>query len=497
MKRTISLLSILSSALFLAAAQATAGILVQDSFSGATVNSGGTGWQPWSNWNGSVIFGSNLSFGTLQTSGQAMINTDQYGGVSREFPSISSGTVWFSWVQSNNAATNVAARVNIMKEGATKFRIGQKKDETDTSFHIYDSSGLSVVNTGVSNNGTHMVAGSINLDTGEVTLYIDPTGLGLGAAPSSAATASYTFAAMQIGEFSLTTGDSNFVFDEVRVGESWADVSPTGAADTTPPSWTSGFPKADTATTEGFTPRLQINEGGTGYYVVVANNATAPSVAQVKAGHDSSSSGALRAGNLPLVSNAENSSVVTGLSAATAFDVYFVATDSAGNNQSSTTLVEISTIADSSNGLVTFRMANGLASDGSQDLTTPAADGVSNLQKYAFNMIGGETGQAATLSVPNVSVLAASDTAGLPRVGRESGTGKLQLTYIRRKVISNPGITYSVQFSNNLGISDPWAANPSASESMVPLDATFERVTLTDSSAASTARFARVMVSGL
>jgi len=220
-------LFVFSAVFTLSAKPLAAAILVQDSFSGGSVNTGGTGWLGWSNWGGSLSFSSNLTVGDLQTTGQAMINTDQYAGVSREYNTISSGTVWFSWLQNNTAATNRAARVDFMKEGSTKFRIGQNKDETDTDFRIYDASGTSLVDTNISNNGTHMVAGTINLDTGDLTLYIDPTGLGLGVAPSSAATATYAFGApMEIGQFGLSTGDSNFIFDELRLGNTWADVSP-------------------------------------------------------------------------------------------------------------------------------------------------------------------------------------------------------------------------------------------------------------------------------
>jgi hypothetical protein len=141
-------------------------------------------------------------------------------------------------------------------------------------------------------------------------------------------------------------------------------------------------------------------------------------------------------------------------------------------------------------GLVTFRSANGLAANGSQDLLTPANDDVENLLKFAFNMIGSGTGQAATLATPNSAVLAPTGSAGLPLATAEALTGKLQLTYIRRKPASNPGISYSVQFSDALS---SWNTNPSATESSTSLDAIFERVTVTDSTAPSQ-RFARVKI---
>ena len=144
-------------------------------------------------------------------------------------------------------------------------------------------------------------------------------------------------------------------------------------------------------------------------------------------------------------------------------------------------------------GLTTFRTTNSLAANGSQDLLTPAGDGVQNLLKYAFNMIGTGTGQAGSLTTPNSAVLAASGSAGLPLGGVESGTGKLQITYIRRIASASPapGITYSVEFSDALAT---WAVNPSASVSVTNIDTTFERVTVTDHVESPAKRFARVKV---
>ena len=142
--------------------------------------------------------------------------------------------------------------------------------------------------------------------------------------------------------------------------------------------------------------------------------------------------------------------------------------------------------------LVSFRADNGLASDGSQDLLVPANDGVPNLLKFAFNMIGTGQGQAATLSIPNVWIVGASGTAGLPKQGM-NGSGRLTLTYIRRKAATLPGVTYAVEFSNSLSPGS-WGINGSATESAANIDSNFERVTVTDSMTTSK-RFARVRVS--
>ena len=145
-----------------------------------------------------------------------------------------------------------------------------------------------------------------------------------------------------------------------------------------------------------------------------------------------------------------------------------------------------------SSGLAAFRANNGLPADGSGDLLTPANDGVRNLLKYAFNMIGDGTGQAASLSTPNVSVLAADGLAGLPSQNLNAA-GALTITYIRRTAASDPGVTYAVKFSNNL---ESFAVNPAATETSVDLGGGFERVTVTDSVQAPGKRFVRVEVVG-
>ena len=149
-------------------------------------------------------------------------------------------------------------------------------------------------------------------------------------------------------------------------------------------------------------------------------------------------------------------------------------------------------------GVQLFRAANDLAIDGSQDSLTPAGDGVKNLIKYAFNLLGSGVGQAPSLATPNTSVLAFNGDAGLPLIGVESGTENLQITYIRRKAAASPapGITYAVEFSDALAM---WAVNGDATATVTDLGATFERVTVTDSTQNPTPakRFARIRITSL
>jgi len=143
-------------------------------------------------------------------------------------------------------------------------------------------------------------------------------------------------------------------------------------------------------------------------------------------------------------------------------------------------------------GLTTFRTTYGLLSNGTQDALTPAGDGVPNLLKYAFNMVGAGTGQVSVLTSPNNAVVTASGSSGLPLVDVD-GTGKLRITYIRRMSTSNSGISYSAEFSDTLA-NGTWAVNASATTAVTSIDTTFERVVVTDNLTSANKRFVRARV---
>lgn len=75
-----------------------------------------------------------------------------------------------------------------------------------------------------------------------------------------------------------------------------------------------------------------LNEAGTLYYVVVADGASAPSAAQVRAGQDAGGSAALKAGSAAVSSGAFTHTFnLTGLTAETAYDIYVVGEDDEGS----------------------------------------------------------------------------------------------------------------------------------------------------------------------
>jgi len=181
------------------------------------------------------------------------------------------------------------------------------------------------------------------------TLWINPSSLG-GSEPAgsvsnsgSSSTSATTFASVCIRN---STATPKVDIDEVRAGLAWADVTPTGGASA--PTWTSGWPKAENATSTGFTAKVNINVPGTSYFVVLASGATAPSSAQVKAGQDAGGNplASNLKGTIPCASgNTEYTSPVTGLSNSTTYDVYFVAEDASLNLQAAPVKVSVTTQA--------------------------------------------------------------------------------------------------------------------------------------------------------
>ena len=105
------------------------------------------------------------------------------------------------------------------------------------------------------------------------------------------------------------------------------DVSTT--ADVTAPTFASGFPTSQTVLDFSFEVSVKLSEPGTVSYVVLPNGATSPTPSQVIAGTDGSGTAAVATGSIEVASTASavQDTVTTGLSAATNYDVWFVAQD--------------------------------------------------------------------------------------------------------------------------------------------------------------------------
>lgn len=128
----------------------------------------------------------------------------------------------------------------------------------------------------------------------------------------------------------------------------------TATPDTTAPTFGSA-PAADTigstTVTLAATASDAVDSSVDHYVVIVADGATAPSGTQVAAGQDSTGSAAIASGNDTGVNNGVEASIaLTGLSASTPYDAYWVAQDSVPN-RTSPQLVNFTTLAAANAGL--------------------------------------------------------------------------------------------------------------------------------------------------
>ncbi|MFD2506682.1 hypothetical protein ACFSS9_19405 [Paenibacillus septentrionalis] len=116
------------------------------------------------------------------------------------------------------------------------------------------------------------------------------------------------------------------------------------------PSFANGTPTTSDVTKTGLTLTVQLNEAGKVYYVVVADEADAPSVTQVKAGDDAGDAPALQSGSIEVDAADRNEiATISGLTEGKTYQIYVVAEDkvSTPNTQSSATKLDVSMVANS------------------------------------------------------------------------------------------------------------------------------------------------------
>ncbi len=136
--------------------------------------------------------------------------------------------------------------------------------------------------------------------------------------------------------------------------------------DGVPPTFENSTPSVSSITQTGFTLSTDINESGIVYYVVVADGATAPTPAEVKAGTGNGGSGQVTSNNQAVTTGGfTNNFNITGLTLGTAYDVYVIAEDTAGNIQASVEKIDVSILQQP---LLTFADINATYGDANFDL---------------------------------------------------------------------------------------------------------------------------------
>ena len=162
-------------------------------------------------------------------------------------------------------------------------------------------------------------------------------------------------------------------YDNILAGGGTAPTDPSG--DTAAPLFNTGFPTTANTGSTITEIRVQLNEVGKAFAVVLPDGATPPTSAQVKAGTGAGGSAPVFAGNVDIIA-ANNTRIinVTGMAAGTPYDIYVVAQDDEAtpNLQASPTKLDISTTGSGGGGGATtydtdfqavldYATANGIA----------------------------------------------------------------------------------------------------------------------------------------
>ncbi|NVK42832.1 MAG: cadherin repeat domain-containing protein, partial [Oceanospirillaceae bacterium] len=140
--------------------------------------------------------------------------------------------------------------------------------------------------------------------------------------------------------------DANLTLPTIGGGNSLSDNKAL-VIDGIVPSFENSTPTVSNIKQTEFDLSLDLDEAGTFYYVVLANDANAPTSAEVKAGTGASGGATVTFGSASAAPDFFTTALggVGVTSASTAYDLYVVAEDAAGNLQSSPVKVDITTIA--------------------------------------------------------------------------------------------------------------------------------------------------------
>lgn len=111
-------------------------------------------------------------------------------------------------------------------------------------------------------------------------------------------------------------------------------------------------------------------------------------------------------------------------------------------------------------------------------------NGVSNLQEYAFNL--------SPSSGSIIHLKPATGTTGLPSTVYNSPTQNVAIEFVRRKLESNSGLTYTVLLSQNL---TDWNPADLTAAAITSIDETWERVRYTPSVTPNGSQFLRIETS--
>jgi hypothetical protein len=325
---------------------------------GDTIGVQATDWTNLNSGDSIVVSSGSLSYSGLPSSVGNKINFVG-GGIDPylAFTEATSGSVFASFIMKvtdQSAITDLtdggyfAALANGTTSYDARLWLIPSPDASSSTFKFEFGVSSPTPTTGTYNIGDEiLVVMSYSVDDGSTACWINPSSADFGGTAPTATLTSTDGSPNNISKFFLRQ-DSNgetpaIELDELRIGTSWADVTPK---ETDPPVWTSTFPKTANIESTALDVVANLDETGTVYYVVLADGATAPTSAQVKAGTDAADGAPIASGNIVIAAaTTDYSANVTGLTASTAYDIYVVAEDGLTNIQATPTLVNVTTAA--------------------------------------------------------------------------------------------------------------------------------------------------------
>jgi len=250
------------------------------------------------------------------------------------------------------------------------------------------SSSITPSTTGQSVTFTVTVAGGT--PTGAVQFKDGTTNLG-SPVTLSGGSATYSTSALSAGSHSITAvygGDLNIV------GSTSTVVTQTVNAASAPLLYTVGVSGIG-ATAATLTATSDAT--ATGYWIVVPQGSTAPTVAQVKAGVGYASVTLAASGGGAMTAGTPRNFSVSGLTAATVYDLYVVAEDSSNHLISAATQLQFSTTAAPVNGTCVTGQTLTIAPTNPNLCTAGTASSVtSGTTSYTWSCLGSNGGSDAT-----------------------------------------------------------------------------------------------------
>jgi hypothetical protein len=199
-------------------------------------------------------------------------------------------------------------------------------------------------------------------------------------------------------------------------------------------------------TSSGGTLTATASEKVKGYWIAVASAATAPTVAQVKAAANYGAVTVVTSGNGALPNGTAGTLTLSGLSASTAYDLYLVADDAAGNP---TAAVETATLTTSA------AVSNGGSGAPTTTVTLPTGGGTASPSAGQTVVVTNNGANGSTINLPTPTSggtsVGATVTVTLPGTGNVAVSNNSSGTQLQVQNITLPGSSTpvsTVQVSN-------------------------------------------------